>query len=60
MNEYFVAKADTEQTYLVAANAQAGEKVNAFNPTIKKKMLERFQDVDELVGRIEVKIAVAA
>jgi len=60
MNEYLVTKANTEQKYLVPANAQAGEKAVAFNPNIKKTILERFQDVDELVGRIEVAIAVAA
>ncbi len=60
MNEYFVNKANTERKYVVPANAQASEKGIAFNPNIKKTMRERFQDVDELVGRIEVALAVAA
>ena len=60
MNEYTAKKEIHEQKYMVAANGPTGDRAIAFKPITKKQMLERFQDVDELVGRIEVAIAVAA
>ena len=60
MNEYTAKKENTRQEYMVAANGPAGDRAVAFKPRIKKQMLNRFQDVDELVGRIEVAMAAAA
>jgi len=60
MNEYSASIANTEQKFAVPANRHAGENDIAFTSTVQKTMRGRFQDVEDLVCRIEVAIAVAA